>query len=125
MNAVKKLLRGLLLCVVLVAFLGLWIMLPWQGLLAVALALALWMGLTRGGRQAASVTWVGVGTLRQRLGASSVVVIGIAGVVGVLVALLAMAEGYRHTVSSSGSTDTALASISAPTLAPRLGSPRM
>lgn len=108
MNAVKKLLRGLLLCVVLVAFLGLWIMLPWQGLLAVALALALWMGLTRGGRQAASVTWVGVGTLRQRLGASSVVVIGIAGVVGVLVALLAMAEGYRHTLASSGSEDTAI-----------------
>ena len=108
MNAVKKLLRGLLLCVVLVAFLALWIMLPWQGLLAVALALALWMGLTRGGRQAASVTWVGVGTLRQRLGASSVVVIGIAGVVGVLVALLAMAEGYRHTLASSGSEDTAI-----------------
>ena len=83
-------------------------MLPWQGLLAVALALALWMGLTRGGRQAASVTWVGVGTLRQRLGASSVVVIGIAGVVGVLVALLAMAEGYRHTLASSGSQDMSM-----------------
>ncbi|MGJ4803676.1 ABC transporter permease [Luteimonas sp. SDU82] len=108
MNAVKKLLRGLGLFLVLVAFLALWIVLPWQGLLAVALGLALWMGLTRSGRQAASVTWVGVGTLRQRLGASSVVVIGIAGVVGVLVALLAMAEGYRHTVSNSGSEDTAI-----------------
>ncbi|MGJ4727663.1 ABC transporter permease [Luteimonas sp. SDU101] len=108
MNAVKKLLRGLGLFLVLLAFLALWIVLPWQGLLAVALGLALWMGLTRSGRQAASVTWVGVGTLRQRLGASSVVVIGIAGVVGVLVALLAMAEGYRHTVSNSGSEDTAI-----------------
>ena len=108
MNAVKKLLRGLGLFLLLVAFLAAWIALPWQGLLVVALALALWMALTRSGRQAASVTRVGVGTLRQRLGASSVVVVGIAGVVGVLVALLAMAEGYRHTVSSSGSEDTAI-----------------
>ena len=37
------------------------------------LALALWMTLTRRGRQAASVTWVGVSTLPQRLGSSSVV----------------------------------------------------
>src|SRR5690606_2714614 len=44
----------------------------------------------------------------QRAGASSVVLIGIAGVVGVLVALLAMAEGYQHTVSSSGDEETAV-----------------
>src|SRR5690606_35516703 len=89
-GAVLSALRGLGLFLVIVAFLATWILLPWQGLLVVVLVLALWMTLTRSGRQAASVTWVGVATLRQRLGASSVVVIGIAGVVGVLVALLAM-----------------------------------
>ena len=108
MGMIKSFLRGAGLFLLLVAFLAAWIVLPWQALLAVALLFALWMAFTRSGRQAASVTWVGVGTLRQRLGASSVVVIGIAGVVGVLVALLAMAEGYRHTVSNSGSEDTAI-----------------
>src|SRR5690606_28288304 len=108
MNMMKKLLRALGLLALVVAFLVVWVMLPWQGALALAAALALWMALTRAGRQAASVTWVGVATLRQRLGASSVVVVGIAGVVGVLVALLAMAEGYRHTVNSSGSEDVAV-----------------
>jgi len=104
----KSLLRGAGLFLLLAVFLVGWILLPWQALLGLALAFALWMAFTRSGRQAASVTRVGVSTLAQRLGASSVVVIGIAGVVGVLVALLAMAEGYRHTVSSSGSEDTAI-----------------
>ena len=108
MTTLKKLLRGFGLFLLLAVFLAAWIVLPWQALVGIAVLFALWMALTRSGRQAASVTWVGVGTLRQRLGASSVVVVGIAGVVGVLVALLAMAEGYRHTVSSSGSDDTAI-----------------
>jgi len=108
MGILKKLLRGLALVLVLAVFLAAWILLPWQALLAIAVLFGLWMAFTRTGRQAASVTWVGVATLRQRLGASSVVVIGIAGVVGVLVALLAMAEGYRDTVNSSGSEDTAI-----------------
>ena len=108
MGMIKSFLRGAALFLLLGVFLAAWIVLPWQALLAIAVAFALWMTLTRSGRQAASVTWVGVATLRQRLGASSVVVIGIAGVVGVLVALLAMAEGYRHTVSNSGSEDTAI-----------------
>ena len=108
MNRMKKLLRGAGLVLLLVAFLAAWIVLPWPALLALAVAFALWMVLTRSGRQAASVTRVGVSTLTQRLGASSVVIVGIAGVVGVLVALLAMAEGYRHTVSSSGDEETAI-----------------
>jgi putative ABC transport system permease protein len=108
MRILKKLLRGLALFLLLAVFLAAWILLPWQALLGLSVLFALWMGLTRSGRQAASVTRVGVSTLAQRLGASSVVVIGIAGVVGVLVALLAMAEGYRHTMSSSGSEDTAI-----------------
>ncbi|MCW5567681.1 MAG: ABC transporter permease, partial [Dokdonella sp.] len=108
MRLIKSFLRGLGLFLLLVAFLAAWIFLPWPALLGIALLFVLWMAFTRGGRQAASVTRVGVSTLAQRLGASSVVVVGIAGVVGVLVALLAMAEGYRHTVSSSGSDDTAI-----------------
>jgi putative ABC transport system permease protein len=54
------------------------------------------------------VTSVGVSTLPQRLGSSAVIVVGIAGVVGVLVALLAMAEGYAETLRKSGSEDTAI-----------------
>ena len=36
------------------------------------------------------------------------IVVGIAGVVGVLVALLAMAEGYSETLKKTGSADTAI-----------------
>ena len=108
MNRLKKMLRGLGLVLLLAVVLAAWILLPWPALLGLAIAFALWMAFTRSGRQAASVTQVGVSTLAQRLGASSVVVIGIAGVVGVLVALLAMAEGYKHTVDSSGDEQTAI-----------------
>jgi len=67
-----------------------------------------WMLLTRQGHQAISVTMVGISTLRQRLGMSSVIVIGIAGVVAVLVALLSMGDGYRETLDKTGSADTAI-----------------
>ena len=73
-----------------------------------AVFLAIWMLLTRQGRQAVSVTSVGLSTLRQRLGMSSVIVVGIAGVVAVLVALLAMSDGYRETLNKTGSADTAI-----------------
>jgi len=94
----------ILIGVVLVA----WIALPWQGVLALAVLFAGWMVFTLRGRQAASVTSVGVSTLGQRIGSSAVIVIGIAGVVGVLVALLAMGEGYSQTLRSTGSPDTAI-----------------
>src|ERR687897_394084 len=41
-------------------------------------------------------------SLPLRLSTSLVVVIGIAGVVGVLVSVLAMSEGFRHTLASTG-----------------------
>src|ERR1700685_165928 len=44
-------------------------------------------------------------TLPQRIGASSVIVIGIAGVVAVLVSVLAMGAGFRHTLADSGRAD--------------------
>jgi putative ABC transport system permease protein len=94
----------LLLAVVLVG----WVLLPWPGALVLAALIAAWLAFTRRGRQAASVANVGLSTLRQRLGASAVIVVGIAGVVGVLVALLAMAEGYSQTLRATGSPDTAI-----------------
>ncbi|HJV71896.1 ABC transporter permease [Ideonella sp.] len=97
---------GLLLLTVFV--LAAWVMLPWQGAVALALLLALWLFLFRGGGQARSVASVGISTLNQRIGSSAVIVVGIAGVVGVLVALLAMAEGYAQTLRNSGSLDTAI-----------------
>ena len=84
------------------------VLLPaWGILVAVALLIA-WLALTRTGRQAWSATAVAVSTIPQRIGSSSVVIIGIAGVVGVLIALLAMAEGFRATLQQTGSDDTAI-----------------
>jgi putative ABC transport system permease protein len=82
--------------------------LPWPILLGVVLVGAGWLRLTRTGRQAASVAAVGISTLRQRAGSSAVIVIGIAGVVAVLVALLAMAGGYRETLRRTGDDGSAL-----------------
>ncbi|HUA24075.1 MAG TPA: ABC transporter permease [Steroidobacteraceae bacterium] len=84
------------------------VVLPAWGILAGVVLLIAWLALTRTGRQAWSATAVAVSTIPQRLGSSSVVIIGIAGVVGVLVALLAMAEGFRATLQQTGSDDTAI-----------------
>ena len=91
-----------------IAMLFAWVMLPWQGALVLAVLMAAWMFVFRTGAQTRSVAAVGVSTLTQRLGSSAVIVVGIAGVVGVLVALLAMAEGYAQTLRNSGSLDTAI-----------------
>jgi putative ABC transport system permease protein len=108
MNKFGNFMTGLGLVAVLAATLWVWIRLPWPVVLAVAVLFVLWMALSRQGRQASSVTAVGISTLRQRLGSSSVIVIGIAGVVAVLVALLAMGEGYSETLRRTGSPDTAI-----------------
>ena len=52
--------------------------------------------------QVAQITLINLQNVPRRLGTSLVVVIGIAGVVGVLVSVLAMAEGFRHTLASTG-----------------------
>ena len=104
MNALFNLLMIVVIAVVIFALVAL----PWVAIVALAVLLALWMALTRTGRQAWSVTKVGVATIPQRLGSSSVVVIGIAGVVGVLVALFAMAEGFRATLQQTGDADTVI-----------------
>src|SRR6266545_6311689 len=55
--------------------------------------------------QIVQITLVNLRSVPQRLGTSLVSGIGIAGVVGVLVAVLAMAEGFRHTLASTGRPD--------------------
>lgn len=70
--------------------------------------LASWLLLSREGRQALAITRSGLATLPQRLGATSVIIVGIAGVVGVLIALLSMAEGFQATLKQTGSDDTAI-----------------
>ncbi|MDE2347929.1 MAG: ABC transporter permease [Gammaproteobacteria bacterium] len=101
-------LLNLAVILALAAALAVWIATPWVGAFGALVLLGAWMLLTRRGRQAASVTAIGLGTLRDRLGSAAVVVVGIAGVVGVLVALLAMGEGYRDTLRRTGDTDTAI-----------------
>ena len=104
----KRFLINFGLVVLAVVALAIWVKLPWIGALILVVLFALWMALTRSGRQAASVTKVGIGTLQDRLGSSLVIAIGIAGVVGVLVALLAMGEGLQATLNSGGRNDTAI-----------------
>lgn len=56
-------------------------------------------------KQVAAVISMSLQTLPQRIGASSVIVVGIAGVVAVLVSVLAMGAGFRHTLADSGRSD--------------------
>jgi len=55
--------------------------------------------------QILAITAMNLRNLPQRVGTSLVVVVGIAGVVGVLVSVLAMSEGFRHTLASTGRGD--------------------
>ena len=56
-------------------------------------------------KQIAHVTLLNLRTIPLRLGTSLVIVVGVAGVVGVLVSVLAMSEGFRHTLASTGRPD--------------------
>src|ERR1700704_635663 len=56
-------------------------------------------------KQLTAVILMSLQTLPQRMGASSVIVIGIAGVVAVLVSVLAMGVGFQHTLADSGRPD--------------------
>ena len=58
--------------------------------------------------QIGSIILMNLRHLPQRLGSSLVVVIGIAGVVGVTVSVLAMAEGLLTTFTSTGRPDRAI-----------------
>ncbi len=108
MKRMKKWLGNLGILLALVAGLALWTILPWYAVLGLVVALVLWLLLTRRGQQTLAVAGVGISSLPQRWGASMVIVIGIAGVVGVLVAMLAMGEGFQNTLKATGSDDTAI-----------------
>ena len=56
-------------------------------------------------KQITAIILMSLQTLPQRIGASSVIVIGIAGVVAVLVSVLAMGAGFRHTLADTGRPD--------------------
>lgn len=55
--------------------------------------------------QILAITGTSLRSVPQRWGASLVVVLGIAGVVGVMVSVLAMAEGFDRTFASAGRSD--------------------
>jgi putative ABC transport system permease protein len=104
----RKLGSALLTLIIAAAFVALLVLLPWWSAALAAAGLVAWLLLTRTGRQAWSVTGLGIATVPQRLGAASVVVVGIAGVVGVLVALFAMAQGFQATLAQTGNDHTAI-----------------
>ena len=78
----KRMLFGLGVAVAVIAGVVLTIALPWPLIGALLVLLGLWLALTRLGRLTGSVTASGIATLPQRWGGASVVVVGIAGVVG-------------------------------------------
>ena len=104
----KRFFSGLATVLLLALGLVAWIVLPWPLVLALAASIAVWLFATRGGRLAREATKIGIAGLPQRWGASSVIVIGIAGVVGVLVAMLAMGEGFKATLDKTGDANTAI-----------------
>lgn len=108
MNRIKKWLGNLGVVLALLAGLAAWTMLPWYGVAALAVALVLWLLLTHSGRLALEAAKVGITSLPTRWGASSVIVVGIAGVVGVLVAMLAMGAGFEATLKQTGNDSTAI-----------------
>jgi putative ABC transport system permease protein len=59
-------------------------------------------------RQIRAVTWMNLCSIPQRFGTSSVIVVGIAGVVAVLISVLAMATGFTHTLLATGRDDRAI-----------------
>jgi len=59
-------------------------------------------------KQATAITALNLRTIRERKGAALAAAFGIAGVVGVFVAILSIGVGFRRTLAGSGSPDTAL-----------------
>ncbi len=104
----KRFLRNIVAILALLAALAIWVVLPWLGVLALVLLLTLWLVLTQTGRLALEAARIGIAGLPQRWGASLVIVVGIAGVVAVLVAMLAMGEGFQATLNAAGNEDTAI-----------------
>lgn len=62
----------------------------------------------RAWRQTREIVWMNLQSIPQRWGASLVIVVGIAGVVAVLVAMLSMSAGLTQTLGSTGQPDRAI-----------------
>lgn len=107
MNRFKRLSRRLLPMLAIVIVGVVWIAQPLV-MVVLGVLLVAWLLLFQGGHQSLAIAWVGLATVPDRLGATSVVVVGIAGVVGVLVALQAMAAGFEATLDAAGRDDTVL-----------------
>lgn len=58
--------------------------------------------------QIVEITLMNLRTIPQRLGPSLVAIIGVAGVVGVLVAVLSMARGFEYTLQAGGAEDNVI-----------------
>jgi len=58
--------------------------------------------------QIISVSWQNLRSLPQRMGASLVAIVGVAGVVAVLVAVLSMAKGFEQTMTAGGSPENVI-----------------
>src|SRR5881398_1204298 len=58
--------------------------------------------------QALAITGINIRSIPERWAPSLVIVIGLAGVVAVFTALLAMAAGFESTLQATGRTDAAL-----------------
>jgi putative ABC transport system permease protein len=59
-------------------------------------------------KQTIAMTLLGLRSIPERWGPSLVIIVGLAGVVAVFTALLAMAEGFRTTLEATGRADVAL-----------------
>lgn len=59
-------------------------------------------------RQIFAITWMSLRSIPDRAAASLVIVVGLAGVVGVMTALLAMRNGLGNTLTATGSVDRVL-----------------
>ena len=59
-------------------------------------------------KQVLAITQLGLRSIPERLGPSLVIVIGLAGVVAVFTALLAMAAGFQSTLEAAGRADVAI-----------------
>lgn len=67
-NKLKKWFGNTVTVLALAIGLAVWIGLPWVGVLAVAVLVGLWLALTRSGRLALAATRIGVASLPQRWG---------------------------------------------------------
>lgn len=59
-------------------------------------------------KQTFSITLLGLRSIPERIGPSLVIVVGLAGVVAVFTALLAMAAGFQSTLQATGRSDVAI-----------------